>query len=297
MLLGRNVLDWADQKTGVLMSVDAAFLEGVELFRALDENDRRALAGVMQASEVRAETPLFEQGEAGSSLFVVRSGRVELFVTDRAGQKIVLSHVGPGDVFGELSLLDGRPRSAGARVVDDGELLELDREHLVALVRRIPDLALDLLAQVSRGTRRADELLSERVSRNVNEEIEEHLTPLQRIADWIAWFSGSMPFLMVNILWFIVWIVINTAHTGLPQFDPYPFGLLTMIVSLEAIFLSCFVLISQNRQASKDHMRSDVEYEVNVKAELEIAQLHEKIDKIHERLVQQFGRPEQRRGS
>jgi uncharacterized membrane protein len=279
------------------MSVDAAYLEAVDLFRALDDNDRRALAAVMERREVPAGASLFDQGEPGSSLCVVRSGRIELFVTDRAGQQIILSHAGPGDVFGELSLLDGRPRSAAARVIEDAELLELDREHLVALVRRIPDLALDLLAQVSRTTRRADELLSERVSRNVNTEVEEHLSLVDRVADWCAWFSGSVPFLLVHVAWFIAWVVVNASHTGIPQFDPYPFGLLTMIVSLEAIFLACLVLISQNRQASKDRVRSDVEYEVNVKAELEVAQLHEKIDKIHERLVQHFKQPEHRHGS
>jgi len=267
------------------MAVDAAHLEGVELFRALSEPDRKALASVMQAHQSPAQSRLFDQGEAGSSLFVVRTGKVELFVIDRAGQTIVLSHVGPGDVFGELSLLDGRPRSAAARVVEDAELFELGREDLVGLVRRIPDLALDLLAQVSRTTRRADELLSERVSRNVNEEVEEHLSPVDRVADWCAWFSGSVLFLLLHVAWFIAWVVINTAHTGVPQFDPYPFGLLTMIVSLEAIFLSCFVLISQNRQASKDRIRSDVEYEANIRASLEVTQLHAKVDRLYEQVL------------
>src|SRR5205807_5490440 len=105
---------------------------------------------------------------------------------------------------------------------------------------------------------------------------------------WIAWFSGSMSFLMLNAIWFIAWIAINTLHLGLPAFDPYPFGLLTMIVSLEAIFLSCFVLISQNRQAEKDHVRSDIEYEVNIKAELEIAHLHEKTDRIYTEMLEHF---------
>src|SRR5947209_19082979 len=97
-----------------------------------------------------------------------------------------------------------------------------------------------------------------------------------------------MPFLMVNAVWFIIWILINTFDLGLPRFDPYPFGLLTMIVSLEAIFLSCFVLISQNRQAEKDHVRSDVEYEVNIKAELEVAHLHEKTDRIYTEMLERF---------
>jgi uncharacterized membrane protein len=131
-------------------------------------------------------------------------------------------------------------------------------------------------------------LLKTRVSRNANEEMEENQTSLQKIADWIAWFSGSMPFLLLNTLWFTVWISINTLPLGIEAFDPFPFGLLTMIVSLEAIFLSCFVLISQNRQAEKDHVRSDIEYEVNIKAELEVAHLHEKTDRLHEDMLERF---------
>ena len=119
------------------------------------------------------------------------------------------------------------------------------------------------------------------------EEMEEKLSTLQRIADWIAWFSGSMQFLIINALFFIVWIVLNVIP-GETQFDPFPFGLLTMIVSLEAIFLSCFVLISQNRQSEKDHIRSDIEYEVNIKAELEIGHLHEKTDHLYEQMLERF---------
>ena len=110
----------------------------------------------------------------------------------------------------------------------------LDRDDLILLFKRIPDAALHMLASLTALTRKADELLRTRVSRNVNEEMQEHLSPLQRIADWIAWFSGSMPFLMINGGWFIIWIIINTFPVGLPAFDPCPFGLLTMIVSLEA---------------------------------------------------------------
>lgn len=268
------------------MPVDASYLEGVELFRALDDAERRALAATMQPRPVREGERLFDEGEAGKSLFLVRVGRVELYVRDHAGQEIVLNSVGPGEVFGELSLLDGLPRTAAARIVEEGELLELDRDSLVALVRRIPDLALDLLTQMSRETRRADDLLRQRVSRNANEDFEEHLTPVQRIADWIAWFSGSISFLLLHCVWFVIWVAINTTNVGIHAFDPYPFGLLTMIVSLEAIFLSCLVLISQNRQVAKDRVRSDIEYEVNVKAELEVAHLHEKIDKLQERLIE-----------
>lgn len=272
------------------MPVDAALLQGVQLFRALDDEDRRALAALMDLQVVQKGVTLFEQGDAGDSLFAVHRGAVELVIKDHAGQEIVLAEAGPGDAFGELSLLDGRPRTASARVIEDGEMLVLDRADLLALVRRLPDLALDVLAHMSRETRRADELIRSRVTRNANVLVEERLRPIERIADLIAAFSGSMLFLTLNALWFGTWILINTTNLGVEHFDPYPFGLLTMIVSLEAIFLSCFVLLSQNRQAAKDHVRSDVEYDVNVKAEMEVAHLHDKLDRISEQFAKRLDR-------
>jgi uncharacterized membrane protein len=145
-----------------------------------------------------------------------------------------------------------------------------------------------MMAEMAARARRVDELLRSRVSRNVNEEVAERRTPIERVADAIATFSGSMPFLGLHCLWFTVWIAWNT--TGTHRFDPFPFGLLTMVVSLEAIFLSVFVLLSQNRQASKDRVRSDIEYEVNVKAEMEVGALHEKLDRLHEEIVERLRR-------
>jgi uncharacterized membrane protein len=133
-------------------------------------------------------------------------------------------------------------------------------------------------------------LLRQTASRNVNQEVDDTRTTVQRIADWIAEFSGSLTFLFLHLLWFFSWIMLNTrlvqsidipwvqAMTG---FDPFPYGLLTMTVSLEAIVLSVFVLLSQSRQVAKDKIRGDIEYDVNLKAELEIAQLHEKMDRLY----------------
>ena len=116
-------------------------------------------------------------------------------------------------------------------------------------------------------------------------------------ADWIAEFAGSLPFLFIHVVWFGFWIVVNMVHVpGVPQFDPYPFGFLTLTVSLEAIFLSVFVLLSQNRQAEKDRIRSDVEYDVNLKAELEIAHLHEKMDRLTSDVLARFSDLQHRLG-
>jgi uncharacterized membrane protein len=277
------------------MPCNPADLAEVKLFELLDENELQELASVIDSKAVPAGQVIFNAGELGDSLYIVRSGEVELYVRDTAGQKIVLTTVEKNEIFGELSMLDARPRSATAVSMTDTELFLLDRDDLLLLFQKQPDAALNMLATISSMLRKVDRLLQTRVSRNVNEEMEERLPTLQRVADWIAWFSGSMQFLIINGLWFLVWIAVNTLPTGAHQFDPFPFGLLTMIVSLEAIFLSCFVLISQNRQAAKDKIRADIEYEVNIKAELEVAHLHEKVDHIHEELLEKFSEFDKRR--
>lgn len=270
------------------MGCEVSLLAGIEIFELLHADDKQALADVVDSIKLNTTETLFNAGEPGDALFIVRSGSIELFIKDTAGQKIVLTVAEEGDLFGELSLLDSGPRTATAVALTDTELLVLDRGDLLLLFQKRPDAALHMLAAMSAMTRKADELLRTRVSRNVNEEMEEHTTPLQRIADWIAWFSGSMPFLIINGAWFVIWIMLNTLPLGIPKFDEYPFGLLTMIVSLEAIFLSCFVLVSQNRQAEKDRVRADIEYEVNIKAEMEVAHLHEKTDRIYENMLARF---------
>jgi len=270
------------------MACDANELATVKLFELLDDDELNELAASIDSKFLETGATLFNAGDFGESLYIVDSGEVELSIRDTAGQKIVLKNAREDDVFGEISMLDNRPRSATATALTDTQLFVLDRDDLLLLFQKKPDAGLNMLAVMSSMLREADNLLRTRVSRNVNEEMEEKLSTLQRIADWIAWFSGSMQFLMLNGLWFIAWIAINTMPLGISQFDPFPFGLLTMIVSLEAIFLSCFVLISQNRQSEKDHLRSDIEYDVNIKAELEVAHLHEKVDNMYEQTLEKF---------
>ena len=274
------------------MPCDPSFLANITMFELLNEDDRLALAKVVDELSLPADHTLFQAGDPGDSLFIVRVGEIELFIKDTAGQKIVLTRAEQGDMFGELAMLDTGPRTATAVALIDTEVLVLDRDDLILLFQRKPEAALHMLAALSGLTRKADELLRTRVSRNVNEEMEEHYNLLQRIADWLAWFSGSMPFLLSHTFWFIIWISLNTFILGTSAFDPFPFGLLTMIVSLEAIFLACFVLISQNRQAEKDKVRSDIEYDVNIKAELEVAHLHEKTDRLYENMMARFGKLE-----
>jgi uncharacterized membrane protein len=267
------------------MPTDAALLAGVPFFQYLDDEEREVLAQQLDAVSLPAGQLVFQVNDPGGTMFVIRTGSVEVFFKDDTGERIVLETPGPGEVFGELSFLDGGGRSASVVVVEDLEALAVDRDDLEHLFRIHPEAGLDVITAMGNRLRRTVQLLRHTASRNVNLEVEDRRSKVEKAADWIAAFSGSIAFLMIHIVVFAVWILLNVDWLPgwkPPMFDPFPFGLLTMVVSLEAIILSVFVLLSQNRQASKERIRGDIEYEVNLKAELEIAHLHEKMDRLHE---------------
>jgi CRP/FNR family cyclic AMP-dependent transcriptional regulator len=266
------------------MPTDAALLAGVPFFKYLDDAEREILARQIDEVRIPAGQLVFQVNDPGGTMFVIRTGCVEVFFKDDTGERIVLESPGPGEVFGEISFLDGGGRTASVLAVEDLEALAVDRDDLQQLFRAHPEAGLDVITAMGNRLRRTVELLRHTTSRNVNVEVEDRRTQVEKIADWIAEFSGSLPFLALHIVFFAVWILLNVNWLPgwtPPMFDPFPFGLLTMVVSLEAIILSVFVLLSQSRQAEKDRVRGDIEYEVNLKAELEIAHLHEKMDRLH----------------
>jgi CRP/FNR family transcriptional regulator, cyclic AMP receptor protein len=263
------------------MPADAAVLAEIPFFHFLDAGERVSLAARLEEVHVPAGQVLFNYGEPGDCLYVIRGGKAEVFFKDDTGTRIVLEVAGAGDVVGELSLLDGGPRTASVVVTEPLEALRLDREDLDVFLRAHPHAAIDLLSAMGRRLRHTADRLRHTASRNVNVAMEDTRTQVQIVADWIAEFSGSIAFLVIHIVIFAVWILLNLPQVpGAPMFDPFPFGLLTMVVSLEAIILSVFVLLSQNRQAAKERIRGDIEYEVNLKAEMEVAHLHEKVDNL-----------------
>jgi CRP/FNR family cyclic AMP-dependent transcriptional regulator len=266
----------------VPMPARADLLKNVPLFQFLDDRERQALAEQLEAVQHPAGTTIFNVGDPGDAIYVINSGTVEIFLKNDTGERIVLEKATRGDFFGELSLLDQGGRSASVVATEDLEALRLDRAALERFLRSHPAAAMDLLTAMGRRLRFSAERLRRTTTRNANEEIEDNRTWVQKTADWIAAFAGSITFLMLHVVWFGVWLLVNSVNVpGIPQFDPYPFGFLTLTVSLEAIFLSVFVLLSQNRQAAKDRVRSDIEYDVNLKAEMEIGHLHEKLDHLH----------------
>lgn len=263
------------------MRPESELLKGVALFQFLDEHERADLAGQLEVVRFKAGEQLFQIGEPGEALYVIRTGAVEAFFKNDTGERITLEAVMPGGFIGELSLLDSGPRSASAVATEDTEALRLNRANLEKFLSLRPQAAMDLLAAMGKRMRFTAERLRHTATRNANEESKDRRTPVQKGADWIAEFAGSITFLMLHVVWFGLWLLLNSVKfPGIPQWDPFPFGFLTLTVSLEAIFLSVFVLLSQNRQAAKDRVRSDIEYDVNLKAELEIVNLHEKMDRL-----------------
>ena len=260
-------------------------LAGVPLFELLDETTRGQLASRVERITRKAGETVFHRGDPGESMYIVLAGAVEIFFKNDTGEKIVLEKPKAGDFFGEISLLDGGPRTASAAVTEDMQALVVSRADLDAVLRARPEAMLALLAASGRRLRETARLLRGTVSRNVNEEQEDRRTTVMKVADWISEFSGSLPFLFIHCGLFFVWIVLNVGKLAeihpIGGWDPFPFGLLTMVVSLEAIILSVFVLLSQNRQVARDRVRNDIEYDVNLRAELEIAHLHEKIDQMN----------------
>jgi uncharacterized membrane protein len=238
---------------------------------------------------------IFSFGDPGDAMFVLKSGEVEVSFKNKTGEKVVLERPEAGDFFGEISLLDEGPRTATATAVTDVEAIEIDRDDLDELFKLKPAAAMDLLAATGRRLRATAMLLRNAATRNVNEEVEDKRTTVMKVADWIADFSGSLPFLFLHLAFFAFWLGFNIIRKE-QGFDPYPFGFLTLVVSLEAIILSVFVLLSQNRQVEREKVRSDVEYDVNLKAEMQIAHMHEKVDTLYSEVQRRLDRIEKRVG-
>ncbi len=277
------------------MATRADALAEIPLFSLLDEQERAALAERLDDASFPAGTTIFHTGQPGDALYVVRTGEVEIFFHSDTGDRILLETATAGGFFGEISLLDGGPRTASAVVTKDAELLVVDREDLDGYQKNRPEAALDLLAATGRRLRETNRILRQTAAKNINEVEEDTRTRVMKVADWISDFSGSLPFLFIHCAIFFLWIILNTgpvAHTGIGGFDPFPYGLLTMVVSLEAIILSVFVLLSQNRQVARERVRNDIEYNVNLKAELEVAELHRKLDNVQADVLERLARLE-----
>ncbi len=247
-----------------------ALLAKIPLFESLTRDDIVALSSRVEEIVFESGTVIFHQGDEGSSLFVIEEGSVEISYGD-GKSRILLATLFPGQYFGELSLFDGAPRSATAIATKKTGVIRLDRDDLVDYVNRNPAAALRIIAEMGDRLRQTNELMSRQVARNVLEDEEERLTFGQRIADKVAAFGGSWPFIFLFAVIMTIWMGVNIAEAA--KFDPYPFILLNLVLSSVAALQAPIIMMSQNRQASKDKLLAENDYQVNLKAELEITAL------------------------
>jgi CRP/FNR family cyclic AMP-dependent transcriptional regulator len=247
-----------------------ALLARIPLFESLTRDDIVALSTRVEEIIYEEGAVIFGQGETGSSLFVIEDGEVQ--ISHGEGKtRIVLANLFPGQYFGELSLFDGAPRSATATATKKSGVIRLDRDDLVDYVNKNPAAALRIIAEMGDRLRQTNELMSRQVSRNVLEEAEERSTVGQRISDRVAAFGGSWPFIIIFAVVMGLWMGVNII--GLTKFDPYPFIFLNLVLSTVAAIQAPIIMMSQNRQAAKDKLLAENDYQVNRKAELEISAL------------------------
>jgi uncharacterized membrane protein len=243
-------------------------LANIALFESLTDEDLTALSQRVAAVDYESGDVIFRQGDEGSSLFVIEDGGVEIAYGEGRA-RVVLASLFTGQYFGELSLFDGSPRSATATASKRSRLIRLDRADLVDFVNKNPAAALRIIAEMSERLRQTNELMSRQVSRNVLDEAEEAMTLGQRVADRVASFGGSWPFIFLFGAVMFVWMGINIV--GLTHFDLYPFILLNLCLSTLAAIQAPIIMMSQNRQSTKDKLLAENDYQVNRKAELEIS--------------------------
>lgn len=245
-------------------------LSNIQLFESLTAEDLKSLARRLENIEYKEGDVIFRQGESGSSLFIIEDGSVEISYGE-GRTKVVLASLFTGQYFGELSLFDGAPRSATATATRTSRMVRLDRDDLVDFVNKNPAAALRIISEMSERLRQTNELMSRQVSRNVLEEAEEKLTFGQRVADRVAKFGGSWPFIGIFAAVMFVWMGVNIV--SLAHFDPYPFILLNLALSTIAAIQAPIIMMSQNRQSTKDKLLAENDYHVNLKAEMEIGAL------------------------
>lgn len=256
-----------------------ALLRGVPLFAALDDAAVEELCSYLHLVELKAGSNLFRVGDAGDAMYIIESGRIRITVTDADGREVILASLGHGDFFGEIAMLDGHGRSADASVTEDSRLAALTRENFLNFVSSDSRIVLEMLSAITRRLRRTDDLLRHRVSRNANEEDAKNLTLSDRAADQIARFGGSWKFIAASILFTLCWIALNTWLLHDRGFDAYPYVLLNLVIGMIASLSAPIIMMSQNREAQKDRLRADLDYQVNLKNEMLLTEILRLLDK------------------
>ncbi len=257
------------------MTVEA--LRSVPLFASLDDEAAHDVLNLISDKIVPSNTRLFRQGDKGDAMYLIESGRVRISIHDDDRREVTLAELAQGDFFGEMAIIDGRQRSADAHVIEDARLAILSRDAFLSFVRNNPDVALEMLGALSERLRRTDDLLRSRVSRNVNEEDKARLTVADRAADMIAEFGGSWKFIIFSMAIIVFWIILNSIIL-VRGFDPAPYQILNLGLAVIAGMQAPIIMMSQNRQGEKDRLRADLDYQVNLKNELSLAEVLRRLD-------------------
>ncbi|HEY9827895.1 MAG TPA: DUF1003 domain-containing protein [Stenomitos sp.] len=251
----------------------ARLLETIEFFQGLSHEDFRALAQNVIHHRFRAGELIFNYGDMGSSMYLIVSGDVNIYIPGNASRRLSLKDISSGEHFGEMALFDHSPRSASAIATTDVEALELTRETLLQLMRRQPQVAVTLLQTLSSRLRQTDMLLSQRVSKNVDVEFEKRLTWKDRVADKVAALNGSWVFILMLLGMTVGWMLLNSGYVLNIAFDPYPYVFFNLLLAVLVSLQGPLIVMSQNRQASKDRTHMQIDYEINLKNEVNIETL------------------------
>jgi CRP/FNR family cyclic AMP-dependent transcriptional regulator len=234
---------------------------------------------LLTVQEVTAGTSLFRSGDLGNAMYLIERGGVRISVRDKDNQEITLAELARGDFLGEMSIIDGKPRSADASVTTDGRLAVLSRDNFMTFIKSNPVVTLEMLSAVFNRLRRTDELLQRRVSRNANEEEQKRMTVSDRMADLLAEFGGSWKFIGTSLGLILTWIIFNS-YILVRGFDPAPYQMLNLTLAVVAGLQAPIIMMSQNRQTEKDRLRADLDYQVNLKNELSLTEVLRRLDVI-----------------
>lgn len=260
-------------------------LESIPLFRNLppaqhDALDRAAIRQLYKAGET-----IFRLGEAPEYIYIVESGGIDVLLPSE-GKEIILASFAEGSFFGEMAIFDKQPRNATARANDDTTLICIPGSAVEALFDSYPLAARQFIGVIALRLRGANEMLARLQIQNVNEVADERMTFGERVADGVARFGGSWTFIIIFGVFLLCWMALNTVWILTKPPDPFPYIFLNLILSCIAALQAPVIMMSQNRQSIKDRLQADLDYQVNIKAEHAIQQLHRKIDELRATLLQ-----------
>jgi len=250
-------------------------LTKIPLFAKLSPADEAALEKLLKVESFATLQPIFWIGDRGTDFYIVREGEVVLSFPDDDGKETHLATLAAGAFFGEISLLDGGPRTATARARGATKLVVLTREQFELFLTDHPAASMHIIATLAR--RQRETMARLRGVQNVNQVVDEQSSLWEKIADRIVNLSATEIFAIFHVLLFVGWMLF---YHNPKSWDPWPHSTLSLIISIEALFLSMFVLVSANRAGNRAKIEADLDYQTNLKAQHEVMRLHEKIDKL-----------------